>query len=49
MVVPMAVSLAFGIVFSTVITLILIPCLYNILADVKKAFLPKSVAVLEQS
>jgi len=34
MVVPMAVSLAFGILFATVITLILVPCLYNILGDI---------------
>jgi multidrug efflux pump subunit AcrB len=33
LVVPMATSLAFGIVFATVITLILIPCLYLILDD----------------
>ncbi len=33
MVVPMAVSLAFGILFATVITLILVPCLYNIIGD----------------
>ncbi|MEM7079634.1 MAG: efflux RND transporter permease subunit [Pseudomonadota bacterium] len=33
MVIPMAVSLAFGILFATVITLILVPCLYNILKD----------------
>jgi multidrug efflux pump subunit AcrB len=38
MVVPMAVSLAFGILFATVITLILVPCLYNILGDFKAAF-----------
>jgi len=30
---PMAVSLAFGIVFATVITLLLVPCLYMILDD----------------
>ena len=35
-IVPMAVSLAFGILFSTVITLVLVPCLYNILEDVKQ-------------
>jgi hypothetical protein len=29
----MAISLAFGILFATVITLILIPCLYLILDD----------------
>jgi len=33
LVIPMAVSLAFGILFATVITLILVPCLYNILGD----------------
>ncbi len=31
--VPMAISLAYGIVFATVITLLLIPCLYMILQD----------------
>lgn len=31
--VPMAISLAFGIVFATVITLLLVPCLYMILED----------------
>jgi len=35
MVLPMAVSLGFGILFATVITLILIPCLYLILEDWK--------------
>jgi hypothetical protein len=34
-VIPMATSLAFGIVFATVITLILIPSLYLILDDLK--------------
>jgi hypothetical protein len=33
--VPMAVSLGFGIVFATAITLILIPTLYRILEDLK--------------
>ncbi len=32
-VIPMAISLAFGILFATVITLFLIPCLYYILED----------------
>jgi multidrug efflux pump subunit AcrB len=35
LVIPMAVSLGFGILFATVITLILIPCLYVILEDFK--------------
>jgi multidrug efflux pump subunit AcrB len=34
MMVPMAISLAFGIVFATIITLLLIPCLYMILEDI---------------
>ena len=34
-VVPMAVSLAFGIVFSTIITLILVPVCYSMLAEIK--------------
>ena len=38
-VIPMAVSLAFGIVFATVITLILIPCLYSIQANLHEFFL----------
>lgn len=32
-IVPMAISLAFGIVFATVITLLLVPCLYMMLDD----------------
>lgn len=34
-VIPMAVSLAFGVLFATVITLILIPCQYVVLEDIK--------------
>ncbi|NTS75570.1 efflux RND transporter permease subunit [Catenovulum sp. SM1970] len=37
-VIPMAVSLAFGILFATVITLILVPSLYIILSDIKTLF-----------
>ena len=33
--VPMAISLGFGIVFATAIILILVPCLYMILEDIK--------------
>ena len=36
MILPMAVSLGFGILFSTIITLVLVPALYNILADLTK-------------
>ncbi|MGK0500522.1 MAG: multidrug efflux pump subunit AcrB [Oceanicoccus sp.] len=35
-VIPMAVSLSFGIVFATVITLLLVPCLYMMLQDLDK-------------
>ena len=35
MVIPMAVSLAFGILFATTITLILIPCLYSMALNLK--------------
>lgn len=34
--VPMAISLAFGIMFATVITLLLLPCLYMILEDLSE-------------
>jgi len=35
-VIPMAVSLGFGILFATLITLIMVPCLYLIMEDIKK-------------
>jgi len=38
-IIPMAVSLAFGILFATVITLILIPSLYAILERMKYRFI----------
>lgn len=34
--IPMAISLGFGIVFATVITLVLVPSLYMIITDIKK-------------
>ena len=37
-VIPMAVSLGFGIVFATAITLILVPCLYIVLSDIHGLF-----------
>ena len=39
--IPMAVSLAFGVVFATMITLLLVPALYMILEDIKTLFLRK--------
>ena len=34
--IPMAISLAFGVMFATIITLLLVPSLYMILEDIKK-------------
>ncbi len=36
-IVPMAISLGFGIVFSTAVTLVLVPCLYLIVEDLRDA------------
>lgn len=38
LIIPMAVSLGFGIVFATVITLLLVPCLYMLLEDGRSLF-----------
>ena len=35
--IPMAVSLAFGVIFATVITLLVLPCGYLVLEDLKGA------------
>ncbi|MCB1090179.1 MAG: efflux RND transporter permease subunit [Verrucomicrobiae bacterium] len=45
--IPMAVSLSFGIMFSTVITLFLVPCIYLMLEDVKRLGKRRSPAVGE--
>ncbi|MCY7296150.1 efflux RND transporter permease subunit [Alteromonas sp. a30] len=37
-VIPMAISLAFAVAFATLITLVLVPCLYMILDDIKQSF-----------
>jgi len=42
-VIPMAVSLAFGVAFATVVTLIFIPCFYVILEDVKGKLFKREV------
>ena len=39
-IIPMAISLGFGIVFATAIVLVLIPCLYLILEDLRQIALP---------
>jgi multidrug efflux pump subunit AcrB len=40
--IPMAISLAFGVMFATCITLLLVPALYMILEDIKGLFLGRS-------
>lgn len=47
--IPMAVSLAFGIVFATVITLLLVPCLYMILDDLQNWWASRSPSPIEAS
>jgi multidrug efflux pump subunit AcrB len=42
-VIPMAISLAFGVAFATIVTLIFIPCFYVILEDVKGKLFNRSV------
>lgn len=42
--IPMAISLAFGVMFATAITLVLVPSLYMILEDIKGIFLRKTKA-----
>ncbi len=36
--IPMAISLGFGILFATLITLVLVPCLYLIVEDIRAVF-----------
>jgi multidrug efflux pump subunit AcrB len=40
--IPMAISLGYGIVFATVITLVIVPSVYLIIDDVRKLFAPKT-------
>ena len=40
-IIPMAISLGCGILFSTTIILVLVPCLYLILEDVQAMFVTK--------
>ena len=52
-VIPMAISLAFGILFATVITLLLVPALYLVLDDIKSVFSskkdPVNTTIVEQN
>ena len=47
MVIPMAISLAFGILFATTITLILIPSLYAMATSLKARFMPAAAPALQ--
>ncbi len=42
--IPMAISLAFGVMFATMITLFIVPSIYMILEDIKARFARRSVA-----
>ena len=44
MMIPMAISLGFGVVVATVITLVLVPALYSIIEDVVVALSPRGAA-----
>ncbi len=44
--IPMAISLGFGILFATLIALLLVPCLYLIVEDVRQLFQPKTDAIV---
>ncbi|MDR8393188.1 efflux RND transporter permease subunit [Aliifodinibius sp. S!AR15-10] len=47
--IPMAISLGFGIVFATSIILVIVPCLYMILDDVVKSFKEDKPKVVEET
>ncbi len=38
--IPMAISLGYGIVFATLITLVIVPSVYLIIDDIRKMFIP---------
>ena len=48
-VIPMAISLSFGVLFATVVTLILIPTLYVIIEDLKRVFSRKKKKQLPET
>ena len=45
--IPMAISLGFGILFATFITLVMVPCLYMILEDMKALFATKENRIIQ--
>lgn len=48
-IIPMAVSLAFGILFSTIVTLILVPCLFMTLEDLKSKLISATSSIAESN
>ena len=48
-IVPMAISLGFGIVFATAVTLVLVPCLYLVVEDLVELVRRERVEVVEAS
>ena len=46
--IPMAISLGFGILFATFITLVMVPCLYIILEDIMNFFNPKNTSICKR-
>ncbi len=47
--IPMAVSLGFGIVFATLITLVLVPCFYTVIEDLRRLIGTRDLAVADKS
>ncbi|MGD8962849.1 MAG: efflux RND transporter permease subunit [Desulfobacterales bacterium] len=47
--IPMAVSLGFGIVFATVITLLLVPCFYTVVEDLRQVTGRRDLRLADQS
>jgi len=41
--IPMAISLAFGVLFATLVSLVLVPCAYHIIEDIKRMFSSKTL------
>lgn len=48
MLIPMAISMGFGILFATLITLILIPSLYLVVDDIRKLIRPKELEMVKE-
>jgi multidrug efflux pump subunit AcrB len=47
--IPMAISLGFGIVFATLITLVLVPCFYTVVEDLRQLTGRRDLSVTDQT